>query len=233
MEKVAGRTFKHFVVTLPWALVRFLGRIVKRFFIALGVLVALVVLGYVGFEFIVETIDSRYSGEIDAHLGIDKNAISRLHDPAYFAEESVIVSEDQKTVACISSPEHRILLTIPLRSHRSLSRRFSPRRQELTRTRASTRVRFCAREGDPSGESLRRIDADDADRQTSSLAAPAVVDGEKKNRRHQHGAEDRSEFSGNSASRTSICRIGRGQYGIEAANRVLRPATTFTSSAWP
>src|SRR5207249_2117456 len=84
-----------------------------RFFVALGVLVALAVLGYVGFEFIVETIDSRYSPQIDAYLGIDKNAISRLHDPAYFAQQSVMVTEDQKTVACISSPEHRTLINDP------------------------------------------------------------------------------------------------------------------------
>jgi hypothetical protein len=44
--------------------------------------------GYVGFEFIIGMVDSRYSREIDAHLGIDRNAISRLHDPAYFAEQS-------------------------------------------------------------------------------------------------------------------------------------------------
>jgi len=110
MEKLDRRNLKLFVLTLPWALLRFLGRIIKRFFIALGVLVALIVLAYVGFELIVETIDSRYSGQIDAYLGTDKNAISRLHDPAYFAEQSVIVSEDLKTVACISSPEHRILI---------------------------------------------------------------------------------------------------------------------------
>ena len=113
MEKVDRTNLKLFVLTLPWALLRFLGRIIKRFFIALGVLVVLIVLAYVGFELIVETIDSRYSGQIDAYLGTDKNAISRLHDPAYFAEQSVIVSEDQKTVACISSPEHRILINDP------------------------------------------------------------------------------------------------------------------------
>ena len=114
MEKVdRTKNLKLFVLTLPWALLRFLGRIIKRFFIALGVLVALIVLAYVGFELIVETIDSRYSGQIDAYLGTDKNTISRLHDPAYFAEQSVIVSEDQKTVACISSPEHRILINDP------------------------------------------------------------------------------------------------------------------------
>lgn len=113
MEKVDGRNLKRFVLTLLWALFRFLGRVIRRFLLALGVLVALAVLGYVGFEFIVETIDSRYSRQIDAHLGIDKTAISRLHDPAYFAEQSMIVSEDQKTVACISSPEHRILINDP------------------------------------------------------------------------------------------------------------------------
>src|SRR5947208_3929275 len=113
MEKVDRRTIKYFAVTLPWALVRFIGRIIRRFFVALGVLVALIVLGYVGFEFIVETIDARYSMQIDAYLGIDKSTTSRLHDPAYFAEQSVIVSEDQKTVACISSPEHRILINDP------------------------------------------------------------------------------------------------------------------------
>src|SRR5438132_13802955 len=110
MEQVKHGNLKHFVLTLPWALLRFLGRIIKRFFIALGVLVVLGALAFVGFEFIVETIDSRYSGQIDAYLGIDKNAISRLHDSTYFAEQSVIVSEDQKTVACISSPEHTILI---------------------------------------------------------------------------------------------------------------------------
>ena len=113
MVKVDRTNLKLFVLTLPWALLRFLGRIIKRFFIVLGVLVALIVLAYVGFELIVETIDSRYSGQIDAYLGTDKNAISRLHDPAYFAEQSMIVSEDQKTVACISSPEHRILINDP------------------------------------------------------------------------------------------------------------------------
>ena len=110
MQGVDRGILKLVFLTLPWALLRFFGRIIKRFFIALGVLVALVVLGYVGFEFIVETIDSRYSPQIDAYLGIDKNAISRLHAAAYFAQQSVMVTEDQKTVACISSPEHRILI---------------------------------------------------------------------------------------------------------------------------
>jgi hypothetical protein len=99
MEKVSRDSLKLVVMTLPWRFVRFLGRIARRFFVAVGVLVALGILGYVEFESIVETIDSRYSRQIDAYLGIDKNAISRLHDPTYFAQESVIVSEDLRRVA--------------------------------------------------------------------------------------------------------------------------------------
>ncbi len=110
MEKVDRGTLRFVALTLPWAFLRFLGRTIRRFFVVLGVLVALVLLGYFGFESIVELIDSRYSEQIDARLGIDKNAILRLYDPAYFDEETTIVSEDQKTVACISSPEHRILI---------------------------------------------------------------------------------------------------------------------------
>src|SRR4029450_2973617 len=113
MENVDRRNLKLFFLTLPWALVGFVGRIVKRFFIVLGVLAALAVVGYVEFESIVELMGWGYSQQIDAYLGIDKNAISRLHDAAYFAEQSLIVSEDQKTVACISSPEHRILIHDP------------------------------------------------------------------------------------------------------------------------
>jgi membrane peptidoglycan carboxypeptidase len=113
MERVDRGKLKLFALTLPWAFVRWLGRVIRRFLLALGVLVALAVLGYVGLESIIEAIDSRYSRQIDARLGIDKNAIARLHDPAYFAEQSVIVSEDHKTVACISSPEHRTLINDP------------------------------------------------------------------------------------------------------------------------
>ncbi len=98
---------------VPWAILCFVGRFLRRFCLAVGIFVVLVVLGYVGFESIVEMVDSRFSEEIDAHLGIDKDAISRLHDPAYFAEQSVLVSEDQKIVACISAPERRILINDP------------------------------------------------------------------------------------------------------------------------
>jgi membrane peptidoglycan carboxypeptidase len=96
--------------SLPWQVLRFFGRIVARFFIVVGVLAALAVVGFIKFEAIVETIDARYASDIDDYLGIDKAAIARLRDPAYFARQSVVITEDQKTVACISSPEHRILI---------------------------------------------------------------------------------------------------------------------------
>ena len=113
MQEVDPRNLKHVVLTLPWAVLRFIWRVVRRVFIFLGVLVVLGFLGYFGFEYIVETIDSRYSQQVDAHLGIDRASISRLRDPTYFAEQSVMVSEDLKTVACISTPERRILIADP------------------------------------------------------------------------------------------------------------------------
>ena len=111
--KTDGKSFMLIVLRAPWAILCFVGRFLRRFCLAVGVFVVLVVMGYVGFEFIVGMVDSRFSEELDDHLGIDKNAISRLRDPAYFAEQSVLVSEDQKIVACISAPERRILINDP------------------------------------------------------------------------------------------------------------------------
>ena len=110
MEGERGRSVKRYLLTLPWAVVRFFGRLTRSFFAVLGVIVALLVLGYVGLEEIIETADSRYSEEIDRYLDIDRSTIVRLHDRSYFAQESTLVTEDLKTVACISSPEHRILI---------------------------------------------------------------------------------------------------------------------------
>jgi membrane peptidoglycan carboxypeptidase len=103
-------SFKRFLIAMPWRIACFLGRLIRRFFVVVGVLAALAVAGYVQFEAIVEAVDSRYAAEIDAYLGTDRRAIARLDDRAYFAEQSVLVTEDQRTVACISSPEHRILI---------------------------------------------------------------------------------------------------------------------------
>jgi len=58
--------------------------------------------------------------EIDASLHIDRKTIARLHDRAYFAQQSVLVNEDLKTVACISSPERRTLINGVVDIRRSL-----------------------------------------------------------------------------------------------------------------
>ena len=108
-EKGTGST-RLVPLTWAWAAVRFFGRLVRRFFVSIGLVTALAVVAYVQFESLVEAIDTRYAPEIDAYLGIDALAISRLRDRAYFAEQSMLVTEDLKTVACISSPEHRILI---------------------------------------------------------------------------------------------------------------------------
>jgi len=103
-------TIRHKLLMLPWRIACFIGRVIRSLFVIVGVAAALAVVGYVEFEAIVEAIDSRYGDRIDAYLGTDSASIARLDDPAYFAQQSVLVNEDQKTVACISSPEHRILI---------------------------------------------------------------------------------------------------------------------------
>ena len=224
MEKVDRRNLKYFVVTLPWALVRFLGRIVKRSFIALGVLVALVVLGYVGFEFIVETIDSHYSRQIDAYLGTDKDAIARLHDPAYFAEESSVVSEDQKTVACISSPEHRILLDDPAEIPPLLTNAIL----------ASEDKNFFSHEGIDKGAIVRAL-AKEILQESRSGASTLTMQIAKHLRGGTGRRSTETEKIGDIIMALRIERefsrqqlllkyvnmpyFGRGQYGIEAASR--------------
>jgi hypothetical protein len=100
-------------LSLMWAVVRFFGRILRRFFVVVGVLVVVAVAGYIWFEDIAAEVDARYAADVDRHLGIDASSIARLRDRAYFAEQSTLVTEDLKQVACISSPEHRILIGDP------------------------------------------------------------------------------------------------------------------------
>jgi membrane peptidoglycan carboxypeptidase len=85
-------------------------RAIVGLFLFVGALSVLAVLAYAQFEDIVAFADARYGREIDDYLDIDGRSVARLRDPAYFAQQSVMVSEDQKTVACISSPERRILI---------------------------------------------------------------------------------------------------------------------------
>jgi membrane peptidoglycan carboxypeptidase len=192
MEGASGNHFKVIFLTLPWAVLRFFGRIIRRFFVVLGVVAALAVLGYVKFESIVETIDARYSNEIDAYLGIDRSAIARLHDRAYFAQQSMLVTEDLKTVACISSPEHRILIDDvadipPLFVSAILA---SEDRNFFTHQGLDKGAIVRALPSASFREPLRGIDAHDADRQASSRRHRPCVDRGGKGRRHRHGAAD-------------------------------------------
>ena len=58
-------------LTLPWRMVRFLGRLIRRFFVTVGVAAALVALGYIEFESIVEAVDALVAGRanVDEVLG--------------------------------------------------------------------------------------------------------------------------------------------------------------------
>src|SRR5947199_2387330 len=224
MEQVEQGNFKRWLLTLPWALLRFFGRIVRRFFVAVGVLVALAVLAYVEFESIVETIDARYSAQIDAYLGIDKTTISRLHDPAYFAEQSVIVSEDQKTVACISSPEHRILINNPADIPPLFARAIL----------ASEDKNFFSHEGIDKGAILRAL-AKRILQESRSGASTLTMQIAKHLREGSGRASTETEKIGDIIMAVRIERefsrqelllkyvnmpyFGRGQYGIEAASR--------------
>ncbi len=113
MEKDERPNFTRDFLMSPQPLLRLLARTVKVLLVAVGVLVVLGGVLYLELESIVEVLDTHFSDRIDAYLNIDKDAVTRLHDPAYFAAQSAIVSEDERTVACISSAEHRILINDP------------------------------------------------------------------------------------------------------------------------
>src|SRR5438067_3106605 len=224
MESVEQGRLKRWILTLPWAVVRFFGRIVRRFFVAVGVIVALAVVAYVEFEEIVESIDSRYSAQIDAYLGIDKNEIARLHDPAYFAEQSVIVSEDQKTVACISSPEHRTLINDPAEIPPFFTNAIL----------ASEDKNFFSHEGIDKGAILRAL-AKRILQESRSGASTLTMQIAKHLREGTGRASTETEKIGDIIMALRIERefsrselllkyvnmpyFGRGQYGIEAASR--------------
>jgi len=110
VESTIRSKLKFALLNAPWALVRFMGRLLRRCLVAVGVVVVLAIIAYVELETIVEFVDEHYASEIDDYLGLDGSAIARIQDPAYFAQQSIFVSEDQRTVACLSSPERRILI---------------------------------------------------------------------------------------------------------------------------
>jgi membrane peptidoglycan carboxypeptidase len=224
MEGASGSSVKLVLLTLPWAVLRAFGRIVRWCFVVLGVLAALAILGYVEFESIVETIDSRYSDRIDAYLDIDRNAIERLHDRAYFAEQSMLVTEDLKTVACISSPEHRILID----DVRDVPPLF------ISAILASEDKNFFRHEGIDKGAIVRAL-AKRALQESRSGASTLTMQIAKHLRGGTGRASTELEKVGDIVMALRIERefsrpelllkyvnmpyFGRGQYGIEAASR--------------
>jgi len=110
VESAPRSKLKFAFLDLPWAFLRFVGRLMRICLVTVGVLVVLAVIAYVELETIIEFVDAHYAREIDDYLGIDARIIARIEEPTYFAQESVFVNEDQRTVACISSPERRILI---------------------------------------------------------------------------------------------------------------------------
>ena len=224
MEKAERANLTRVFMTLPRTLLRLLVRTTKGFLIVLGVLVVLGSVLYLELESIVEALDSRYSQQIDAYLGIDTNAISRLHDPAYFAAQSAIVSEDLKVVACISSAEHRILIDDPADIPPFVSQAIL----------ASEDKNFYAHDGIDKGAIVRAL----AKRllQESRSGASTL---EMQIAKHLRGGTGRPsteiEKTGDMVMALRIGRefskrqvllkyvnmpyFGRGQYGIEAASR--------------
>jgi hypothetical protein len=110
MEVARPQSLKHRLWSWPWAVLRFFGRLVRRFFVALGVLAALIIAGYFGWRRSSRRSTSTTPTRSTRAWTSTESTIARLHDRAYFAQQSTLVTEDLKTVACISSPEHRTLI---------------------------------------------------------------------------------------------------------------------------
>jgi len=85
-------------------------RVIGWFLSAVG---ATVVVGGLCFVFapeIIGWVDGANPEFFDSHLGTNQSLVAKLHEPGYFPEQTEIVSEKQEAVACISSPEHRVLV---------------------------------------------------------------------------------------------------------------------------
>ncbi|MGB2817002.1 MAG: transglycosylase domain-containing protein [Burkholderiaceae bacterium] len=216
--------FTRLILTLPWTVVRVLGRSLKWLLIAVGATVAIGALGYFGFERIVETLDGRYADRVDTELGIDGAAISRLRYPAYFASESEVVSEDHRTLACISSAEHRILIDDPADIPPLFTKAIL----------ASEDKNFFLHEGVDKGALLRAVL-----KQLLQESRSGASTLEMQIAKHLRGGTGRRstelEKIGDIVTALRIARVfpkeqlllkyvnmpyfGRGQYGIEAASR--------------
>ncbi|MEK7118189.1 MAG: biosynthetic peptidoglycan transglycosylase, partial [Patescibacteria group bacterium] len=83
---------------------------IKRFLIAIGSMAVAIVLGFIFSVEIIGALDDWSPQFFDRHLGTNRELIVKLHEPGYFAGETKIISENQEIAACISLPEHRVLI---------------------------------------------------------------------------------------------------------------------------
>ncbi|OGZ06058.1 MAG: hypothetical protein A2845_01430 [Candidatus Lloydbacteria bacterium RIFCSPHIGHO2_01_FULL_49_22] len=213
-------------------IVCFFGRLVRRFLVTVGVMVLLIGGCYFFAEDIIRGIDNWKPQFFDAHIGSDRVAVSRLHDPGYFAEQTDFVSEDQRSVACISSPERRVLITDPAA--------IPPLFKDAII--ASEDKRFYEHEG-VDKEGVIRATIKRYFLHTSSSGASTLTMQMAKDLRHGAGRAStpkekvgdiimalriEQEFSKGQLLEkyTNTPYLGRGAYGIEAASRVYfgRPA---------
>lgn len=211
-----------------WGIVCFIGRLIRRFLAALGIIVLLIAGGYLFTEEIIGGIDDWKPEFFDAHVGSDRAAIERLHEPGYFSEQTDFVSEDQKSVACISSPERRVLITDP----DDIPKLF---KDAIV---ASEDKRFFDHEG-VDKEGIIRAAIKRYFLHTSASGASTLTMQMAKDLRHGAGRastpkekvadiitalriERASEFSKGQIllKYTNMPYLGRGAYGIEAASRV-------------
>ncbi len=172
MEITPGGRSKFALLDLPWAFVRFVGRLVRRCLVAVGVLVVLAAVAYVELEAIVEFVDSRYAREIDNYLGIDARTIERLEGPDLF--RAAVRARQRRPANC-----RLHLLTRTPDSGRGTPLKSPP--LFVSAILASEDKNFFSHEGVDKGaivralikrslrrEPLRGFDLDDADRQAPS-----------------------------------------------------------------
>ena len=94
-----------------WPVLCWIGRMLVRFFAVVGFVAVAGGLGFIYAPEIIIGLDMLRPEYFDAQLGTNRKNIERLHEPGYFSQATGIVSPEQKTLACISSPEHRVLIT--------------------------------------------------------------------------------------------------------------------------
>ncbi len=101
---------KFVFVTVILGVLRSVARVVMWLLALSATVTTALALSFVFAPELIKEIDAWKPEFFDTQLDIKRSQIERLRDPSYFAEQSAIVTDDDKSVACISSPVRRILL---------------------------------------------------------------------------------------------------------------------------